>query len=272
MLILRDEPVYAGMVDTWSPVQQRIVAAVVDAEADRLGYTVRDMAARLGLSPATFNRLENGKRPASVAEVAGCGVIFGWDRSRRDWMEEMVQVQGRELPESTRRDEVLKIIEAITARTVHVAPWWLPEAFRTAAYQARMSGKVPAASSEEWLPVRWGSPGTLFVHQRVLESARFPEPVLAEQRRHLALLVDRRGLMVRIVPERDRGFGEDEAFRLLSLAKGQTVACLDHRTVTFILDHPDDVGFYEGVVADLTRDAYDAHKSYELLTRRVFTT
>jgi transcriptional regulator with XRE-family HTH domain len=270
-------------------VRARGLAAELKELRDKSGLSTREAAARVGVSSATINRIENAHKAVDLTEVSALLVAYGVTGNERVRILELAreaEQRGRWLDSGSEYQGVPKQLTALmsfeaeaTAITM-VNLLVIPGMLQTHDYTRAMLAcfDVPQRESEQRVIVRSGRQVALtkprppmftaFIDEAALRRPMGGPRVMAEQLRHIVHMTRRPNVDVRVIPF-DRGghWGIISPFVLLEFAKADPIVHLEHIRSSALLDEPEDVAPYHTAKARLAVAALGPAESEDLLLR-----
>lgn len=249
------------------------------------GMTIRDVTNRLGWSPPTLSRIENGLRDSTSEEIASLLVVYKITGARHDRLVRLARTidqPGWWETSATGLPGQLIALRAFEAEATKIAEFGLvlvPGLLQTPGYVRAVmeSGRVPADSIDDRVAVR-------LERQRILDRRDPPEvqviideivlgralggpAVMADQVRHLVRMAARPHIDVRIL----RGAGHPAvsgSYVILDFPPpAQPFVHLEHYRSSLFLDEPDDVRSFQALTESLLPIALAPGPSQEFLAR-----
>lgn len=232
-----------------------ILARRLDAARLRRGFTTRQLASAMTMSPAMVNRVMTGRRVPTALEIGGlCALLDIAPQQRQvlyalrataehiDWIIRH-PIEGR---------EVLHDLEAMATTITTHDPTLIPGPLRTAAYRDAIG--LEAVDRSETVDQRQTH---FFLPARVLDNRDLPREVLREQVRHLIGHRAHLRVLPRTVPH--------PGFRLFGIDNFPPVVHIEHQTTSVVLEHPASTVATRDLVAHLHRLAHPEGKTAEIL-------
>ena len=247
------------------------------------GMTLRDVAGRLGWSPPTLCRIENGTRDTTTEEVAALLVVYKITGARHDRLVRLArtidqpgwwETSASGLPGQL---TALCAFEAEATKITDVGLILIPGKFQTAEYTRAVmeTGGVPPEAIDARVAVRLGRQGILsrrrppevdvIIDEAALRRAMLPPAGMADQLRHLVRLAARPHVTVRVLrfPRHPAVAGP---YLILEFPPpAQPFVHLEHFKSSLFLDEPEDVGAFQALTATLVELALDPGESREFL-------
>ncbi|MCG8915726.1 helix-turn-helix transcriptional regulator [Actinokineospora sp. PR83] len=239
-----------------------ILARRLDAARLRCGFTTRQLATAMSMSPAMINRIMTGRRVPTALEIGGlCALLDIAPQQRQvlyalrataehiDWIIRH-PIEGR---------EVLHDLEAMAATITTHDPTLIPGPLRTAAYRDAIGlGDVDRANDVDRAEAVDQRQTHFFLPARVLDNRDLPREVLREQLRHLIGHRAHLRVLPRTVPH--------PGFRLFDIDNFSPVVHIEHQTTSVVLEHPASTVATRDLVAHLREFAHPEGKTAEILT------
>ncbi|EWC61286.1 hypothetical protein UO65_3416 [Actinokineospora spheciospongiae] len=239
-----------------------ILARRLDATRLRRGFTTRQLASAMSMSPAMVNRIMTGRRVPTALEIGGlCALLDIAPQQRQvlyalrataehiDWIIRH-PIEGR---------EVLHDLEAMATTITTHDPNLIPGPLRTAAYRDAI-GLAPDVDRAEAGAAETGATDRqahFFLPARVLDNRDLPREVLREQLRHLIGHRAHLRVLPRTVPH--------PGFRLFHIENFSPVVHIEHQTTSVVLEHPASTVATRDLVAHLHQLAHPERKTAEIL-------
>jgi transcriptional regulator with XRE-family HTH domain len=269
-------------------VRARGLAAELKELRDKSGLSTREAAARVGVSSATINRIENAHKAVDLTEVSALLVAYGVTGNERvrilDLAREAEQ-RGRWLDSGSEYQGVPKQLTAlmsfeaeataITEMNLLLIPGMLQTQDYTRATLACF--EVPQRESEQRVIVRSGRQVvvtkprapmyTAFIDEAALRRAMGGPRVMAEQLRHIVRMTRRPNVDARVIPFERGGHWGINPFVLLEFPRANPIVHLEHVRSSALLDDPEDVVPYQTAKAKLAAVALGPAESEDLLLR-----
>ena len=249
------------------------------------GQSARTVADRLGWSPSTLSRLENGLRSISTEDVAALLVVYqvtGDDRDRLLALAREIDRPGWwETGPAGIPNQLTALIgfEAQASRITDVAMLLIPGLLQTPDYARAVmtGGGVPAHEVDARVATRLGRQAILTrplpPHLRVLlDEAAVRRPIggptiMAAQLRHLATTAARPNITIQVLPAALGAHpGIDGSYVVLQFDKAPTLVHLEHLRSSLFVDSPADVQPFLDAADTLATQALDPAASADLLT------
>lgn len=248
------------------------------------GMTLRDVAERLGWSPPTLCRIENGTRDTTTEEVAALLVVYKITGARRDRLVRLARTIGQPgwwetsaggLPV---RLTALCAFEAEATKITDVGLDVIPGNLQTAEYARAVmeTGGVPPDAVDARVAVRLGRQGILsrsppginvIIDEAAPRRAILPPAGMAEQLRHVVRLSAKPHVNVRVLrcPRHPAIAG---SYLVLEFPPpAQPFVHLEHFRSSLFLDEPDDVGAFQALTDSLVELALSPGESREFIAR-----
>ncbi|ALG07927.1 helix-turn-helix domain-containing protein [Kibdelosporangium phytohabitans] len=248
------------------------------------GLNTREAARRVGMSPATLNRMEPGNRAANPEDVSALLVAYGVTGPERkrlltmareanlpDWWETTGDVRSEHL-------RALITFEAEATRIVDVAMLRVPGLMQTPEYiHALMSGfQFSEATAKSMADTRLDRQRLLTLptcprYVTIIDEAAISRPVggprvMAAQLRHIISLVVYPNIEVRVIPfAHGAHTGLDGSFMTLEFRKDRPIVLLEHKRSSGFIDEPEHVASFQSAAGTLAKEALDPLESVNFL-------
>ncbi|MGH3859144.1 helix-turn-helix domain-containing protein [Actinokineospora sp.] len=265
------------------PARLRALATELTKLREAAGLTTRQAAAKLGMSIATLNRLENAKRTATVADVSALLAIYGVigaERKRIMAMVEEVNPIGWHGVQLTRGWPALANFEAEATGIVNFAPSIIPGLLQTPDYaraviglggiaEADLPGRVAERMNRQQVLTKLVGPTYLAVlDEAALRRAYGGSAAMVEQIHWLIDMAKQPNLTIQVIPFRHGGYRNPGGhFSLLDFAKAPSIVYVEHEAASGFLDHPEDTSLFRQVATTLTRVALGSADSVNFMAR-----
>jgi transcriptional regulator with XRE-family HTH domain len=262
-----------------------LAAELKDLRANA-GLNTREAAKRVGMSPATLNRMELGNREITPEDMASLLVVYGVTGVERErllsmareaslpgWWETMGDRISDELP-------ALISFESEATRIVDVTLVRIPGLMQTPDYirEIMTSAGVVGSKMEAMVATRLGRQAVLTRpapphYLTIIDEAALRRPlggpkVMAEQIRQVISLTGRPNIDVHVIPfERGAHTGLDGTYTTFYFTKADTLVYLEHKGVSLFLDEPDDVLPFHEATATLVETALNSPDSVDFLAQ-----
>lgn len=249
------------MTSNHGTARLRGLAAELTELRGKANLNTRDAAQRVGLSPATLNRIEKGTRPVSREEVGALLAVYKVPTLERERIQNMArkvdqdgwwEINGAPLPAEL---PALITFESEATRLVEVGMLLIPGLLQTPDYirEVMASGGVPEENADARVSARLGRQAVLNKNMAphytaIIDEAALRRPVggaeaMSMQLRQLIAAQRRPNVEVRVVPF-DRGM--DGPYVLMQFPKARDIVHLEHKRGAAFVDEPDDVApFHE---------------------------
>lgn len=263
----------------------RSIATELAQLREQAGWSTREAARKVDMSPATLNRLENGSRAINPEEVSALLVAYdvvGLDRERLlklsreanmpGWWETGNGALPKELP-------ALISFEAEATTITDMSMLLIPGLLQTPDYirAVMSSGGVVGADAETMVAARMGRQSVLSKprppkYRAIVDEAALRRPVggasvMAAQVRHLLDCARRPHIDVLVLPfGRGAHTGLDGSYVLLEFAKARPIVHLEHKRSSIFVDQPDDVSPFRAATDTLVSTALAPVDSVEFLS------
>ena len=245
-------------------VRIALLGAELRTQRDRVGLSLAEVTAKVGISAAKLSRMENGRAPQAPDDVAALLGLYGVTGLHR---EGLLDVAGSLAGDGT--DAALRFLEARAAMIVDYQSALIPELLQTVPY-AQAALREVAMLDDDTVLDRW----TQRIHrQSVLRKPHPPRyyaiiaegalrntvggrAVLREQLRYLVEAGSRRTVALRLIPDLAHGHpGLGGSFQRLQFPHRGAVVVLDKRTSRLFVEDPAEVKHYDRVVVELLSTA-----------------
>ncbi|EWC63981.1 hypothetical protein UO65_0692 [Actinokineospora spheciospongiae] len=211
-----------------------LLARELDAARQARGFTTRNLAAGMSMSPAMLNRVMTGRRVPTALEIGGLCSLLDIHPARRrhlyrltadadltDWL---LMTDAEENPV----DQVEHIAETITCFASHL----IPRPLRTNAYNDAITHTTAAHSTPTAASARAMEISMFLLHPRSLQHPGVPVAVMREQLHHLR---DTHLHRIRLLPA---AVPPEPGFRVLGIDHFPPVVHIEHHNTTVLLEHP----------------------------------
>jgi transcriptional regulator with XRE-family HTH domain len=262
----------------------RGLAAELKDLRDKAGLNTRDAAQRVGLSPATLNRMELGNRDITPEDMASLLVVYGVTGVERERLLAMAREAGLpgwwEKPGTRSHKETPALInfESEATRIVHVTMLRIPGLLQIPDYmRAVMASRGASASATEaMVSTRLGRQAVLTrprppEYLAIIDEAALHRPiggssVMAEQLRQVITTSGRPNVEVRVIPfDRGAHTGLDGTYVTLEFAKAGPLVLLEHKQSSLFLDAPEDIRPFQEATDTLLETALTPPESVKFL-------
>lgn len=251
------------------------------------GLNTRDAAKRVGMSPATLNRMELGNRVIGPEEISALLVVYGVTGKDRERILAMSRDVG--LPDwwetdgtdTSRRLRALINFESEATRITEIATLRIPGLMQTADYIRTLMAafELTEAATKSMVSTRLGRQRILTRPQpphyiTIIDEAVLSRPVggprmMAEQLRHMIDLTRLRNIEIRVIPfEHGAHTGLDGSYITLEFARARPLVLLEHKQGSGFIDQPENVASFERATTSLLRTALDTVESVNFLVRK----
>lgn len=248
------------------------------------GLNTRDAARRVGMSPATLNRMELGNRVITPEDMSALCVAYGVIGAERErllamsreadhpeWWETTDAVPSKHL-------RALINFESEATRIVEVAMLRIPGLMQTPDYirALMLACQVPDSKLKSLVATRLGRQ-TILTKRRpphylaIVDEAAVSRPVgspqlMAAQLRHIIGLSTQPNIEVRVIPfARGAHTGLDGSFIALEFPKARPIVLLEHKRSSGFIDEPPDVAPFHAAADILVRTALGPLESVNFL-------
>lgn len=251
------------------------------------GLNTRDAARRVGLSPATLNRMELGNRVIDSEDMSALSAVYGVTGAERErllalsreaslpaWWETSGATPSKHL-------RALINFESEATRIVEVAMLRIPGLMQTPDYirALMMACQVPDPPLRSLVTTRLGRQKVLTRprpphYLTLIDEAAISRPVggpqlMATQLRHIISLTTRPNIEVRVIPFARGGHtGLDGSFITLEFTKGRPIVLLEHKRSSGFIDQPEDVAPFHHATDTLVRTALEPLESVNFLAAK----
>lgn len=247
-------------------VRIALLGAELRTQRDRVGMSLAEVTAQVGISAAKLSRMENGRaaqQPEDVAALLGLYGVTGLSR------EDLLDLAGSLAEGAGGSDAALRFLEARAAMLVDYQSALVPELLQTVPY-AQAALREVAMLDDDAVLDRW----TQRIHRQAV--LRKPQPpryyaiiaeaalrnsvggraVMREQLRYLVEAGGRRPVTIRLIPDLPHGHpGLGGAFQRLQFPDRGAVVVLDKRTSRLFVEGALEVKHYDRVVVELLSTA-----------------
>jgi len=249
------------------------------------GMKLREVAGRLGWSPPTLSRIENGLRDSTPEEVAALLVVYKVTGVRHGHLVNLARTIDQpgwwETSASGLPGQLIALcaFEAEATKIGGVSMILVPGLLQTETYMRAMmeSAGAPPDSIEARVSTRLGRQAVLArrkppeLHAILDEAAlhrRIGSPlIMAEQMRHLIKMAARPNIRVQVIGNSGHA-GVDGSYVTLEFPMpAQPFVHLEHMRSSLFLDEPDDVQDFLDTTVKLSGKALSPARSQEYLAR-----
>jgi len=270
-------------------VRARGLAAELKELREQSGLSTREAAARVGVSSATINRIENAGRAVDPTEVSALLVVYGVAGNERVRIMELAREveqrsrwmdSGSEYQGAPRQLTALISFEAEATAITVMNLLILPGMLQTPEYARAVLAchDTPEREAEQRIVVRVGRQVVLtrarpprfvaFIDEAALRRPIGGFRVMADQLRHILRMTERPNVDVRVIPfEKGGHWGVISSFMLLEFAKSSPIVHLEHLRSSALLDEPEDVAPYQAAKDKLAVTALGHAESAKFLAR-----
>ncbi|MGQ0837622.1 helix-turn-helix domain-containing protein [Actinokineospora sp.] len=252
-----------------STVRLELLGEDLRAHREAAGFSLADVAGKIGISTSKLSRMENGRKPQKAEDVAALLAIYGVKGTRREDLLALARSAGDPAggpgiaPAS--RLATLRILEAKATMLVDYQSSLVPALLQTVPYaQAalREVGMVDEDSVEEQWTTRIHRQAVLRRVQPPQFFAIIAEPalrvpvggreVLRGQLRYLLEAGQKKSIAIRVVPDRGHGHpGLGGPFERLQFDQRGAVVVLENRTSTLFVEDLAEIKLYDRVFVEL---------------------
>ncbi|CAM4146888.1 helix-turn-helix transcriptional regulator [Kibdelosporangium persicum] len=251
------------------------------------GLNTREAARRVGLSPATLNRMELGNRVIDSEDMAALLAVYGVTGTERERL--LAMAREVDLPgwwETTDADlskhlRALINFESEATRIVHAAMLRIPGLLQTADYiRAFMAScQVPSPLIESRTEIRLRRQEILRRlrpprYLAIVDEAALSRPIgspaiMAEQLRHIIDLAALPHIEVRVIPfAHGSHTGLEGGYVTLEFAKDRSIVLLEHKRSSAFIDEPKDVAPFHEATTTLVKAALEPPESVKFLAAK----
>ena len=211
-----------------------LVARELDAARQKRGFTTRNLAAGMSMSPAMLNRIMTGRRVPTALEIGGLCSLLDIHPTRRrhlyrltadanltDWL---VTSDTQESPVN----QIEQIAETITSFDAAL----IPRPLRTTAYDDAVTRIIGVHPTSTAVAAQMMGISMFLLHPQALHHPGVSGAVLREQLRHL---LDAHCSKIRLLPVT---IPPQPGFRVLEIDHFSPVVHIEHHNTTILLEHP----------------------------------
>lgn len=258
------------------------MAAELKKYRERAGLTTREAAARIGISSASLNRSEMGRRAPNPEEVSALLAIYGVKGAEREKTLDLareVSAQGwwevggvlpKHLP-------ALANFESAATTIVHMAPMVVPGLLQTQGYsravisaneipEADVEARVAARAARQTTLTRRSAPDYLAILDEATLRRAFGGPAtMADQIRKLIDMANLPNVTILVIPFKHGGYALHGFFALMEFAKAPPIVYLEHKQASVFLHKPIDTGRFQKLVAKLPKIALGPAESVDFM-------
>ena len=247
------------------------------------GMTLRDVAARLGWSPPTLCRIENGTRDTTTEEVAALLVVYKITGARHDRLVRLArtidqpgwwETSASGLPGQL---TALCAFEAEATKITTVGVILVPGLLQTAEYARAVmeTGGVADDAIDDWVAVRLGRQGILSrrdppAFEAIIDEYALRRPMadaadMANQLSHLVRMAAKPHVTLRVLRTPRHPAVAGSYVMLGFPPPAQPFVHLEHFESSLFLDEPGEVGSFEDLTDTLVQLALDPGASQEFM-------
>lgn len=248
------------------------------------GLKLSEVADRLGMSPPTISRIENGLRATSSEEVAALLVVYKITGARGDRLVSLAKTIDQpgwwETSASGLPGQLTALIafESEATTITDVSTILMPGLLQTAEYtRAVMAATgVRDAEIDGRVAVRLGRQGILsrpvpprlhaIIDEAVLRRPLGGAPVMADQLRHAVAMAERRNVTVQVLRRRAHPGLNGSYVTLEFRGPALPFVHLEHFRSSLFLDEPEDVAAFAETTDTLSAMALGPARSAAYLT------
>ncbi|MCG8917848.1 helix-turn-helix domain-containing protein [Actinokineospora sp. PR83] len=222
-----------------------LLARELDTARHKRGFTTRNLAEQMSMSPAMLNRVMTGRRVPTALEIGGLCSLLDIHPTRRPHLYRLTadaDLTDWLLRPGTEGDTVSSI-EQIAETITWVDPTTIPRPLRTTAYHdaiTRNAGEEPFPA-----PPQNTRAGKSFIHTQALTHPGIPGETMREQLRHLR---DTTPGNIRLLPAASP---PHPGFRLLEIDHFPPVVHINHHGTHILLEHPESTTPYTALCRTL---------------------
>lgn len=247
-------------------VRVALLGAELRTQRDRVGLSLAEVTAKVGISAAKLSRMENGRAPQAPDDVAALLGLYGVTGFSRD---DLLDLAGSLGVGAGGSDAALRFLEARAAMLVDYQSALVPELLQTVPYAQAVLREVAMldddAVLERWTQrihrqsvLRKANPLRYYaiIAESALRNAVGGRAVLREQLRYLVEAGARRSVTVRVIPDLPHGHpGLGGPFQRLQFPHRGAVVVLDQRASRLFVEDAHEVKLYDRIVVELLSTA-----------------
>jgi transcriptional regulator with XRE-family HTH domain len=253
----------------------------------KAGLNTRDAASKVGLSPATLNRIELGTRPATPEEVFGLLIVYDVPLLERERLLDMAREatmpgwwEGSTYSGLSKHLFAVINFESEATRIVNVAPSLVPGLLQTPSYiralltslgrtEPEVEKRVAVRAGRQVVIGKPRPPQYLAILDEAALRRRLGRPaMMAGQMRHILAQVDRPNVTVLVVPFATGGYrGSISPFQVIGFAKAPTVVFLEHIHSSVFLDQYADTLPFQQAIDSIAEVALGPVDSADFIAR-----
>jgi transcriptional regulator with XRE-family HTH domain len=268
------------------PLSARVRALAADLAALRraAGLNTRQAAAKVGISSAGLNRIENGKRVPLATEVSALLAIYNASSKDRERLMDMVREINTPswLETSANLPRLLPTLvqlESEAVSIIHFAPSLVPGLLQTRAYAQAIldASSTPVSHQEAHLAARMGRQEILKKvvppdYVAILDEAVLRRPyggtaAMATQIHWLIGRAKTRGISIHVIPFRHGGYDNPGQYALMKSRDEPPILYAGHGAMAGFLHTEDEVRQFQGITSTLMKIALDSTESVNFLAR-----
>jgi transcriptional regulator with XRE-family HTH domain len=262
----------------------RALAAELQDLRDQAEMTTRQVAARVGMSIASLNRSELGKRVPSLEEVGALLAIYGVVGKKKARILELTRAAntpgwweaGDKLP---RQLPALITFESQATGIINFGPLLIPGLLQTHNYmravmhyagvsESDADARIAARIRRQTLLTMSRGPSYL----AIIDEAALRRPiggslVMADQIHKLIEMAELPNVTIRVIPFRRGGYLAFGMFSLLEFTKAPPIVHLEHGLVGAFLHKPEETCTFRNSTDTMLKIALEPVESVDFLAR-----
>ncbi|MGW5053160.1 helix-turn-helix domain-containing protein [Actinokineospora sp. NPDC004072] len=261
-----------------SDVRVALLGAELRTQRDRVGLSLAEVTAKVGISAAKLSRMENGRAPQAPDDVAALLGLYGVTGLNRDDLIDLAASLADGSGGPSGSDSALRFLESRAAMLVDYQSALVPELLQTVPYaQAALREVAMLDDDDRWTQrihrqsvLRRPNPPRYYaiIAEAALRTAVGGPDVLREQLRYLVEAGGRRSVTIRLIPDLPHGHpGLGGPFQRLQFPHRGAVVVLDKRTSRLFVEDPAEVRHYDRVVVELLSTALSEEESLARIAR-----
>lgn len=273
-----------GLREPDSTVRLELLGEELRAHRERAGLSLAAVTAQVGISTSKLSRMENGRRPQRLDDIAALLTAYRVPHNRREELVALARVAAEPpvRPEQVSgRFATLRVLEGKAAMLVDVAPTVVPALLQTVPYTQSVLREVymlddqrveeyTASRIHRQAVLRKDKPPRFFaiVTESALRTVVGGAEVMRGQLRYLLEAGAKGNVSVRVVPALEHGHPALAGpFQRLQFDRGRAVVLLESRTAAVYLEDPAEVKHYDRAVVELLSAALDERESAALIEK-----
>ncbi|PWW65657.1 helix-turn-helix domain-containing protein [Actinokineospora spheciospongiae] len=219
-----------------------LLARELDSARLARGFTTRELASAMSMSPAMVNRVMTGRRVPTALEIGGLCAVLDVPAARRPLLYRRAaatDLTGWVVHAGT-GDDPIGDVEAVADGITGFDPALVPRPLRTPAYE-RAIGSDRGRADPALLRI-----SRFFLHPSALSHPAVSAETMRDQLLHL---VENHAHRVRLLPI---GVAREPGFRVLEVGHFPSVVHIEHHGTDVLLEEPAATGAHTAFLRHLT--------------------